>query len=131
MESTPQIESINSRRWNRVFNALSVEPRRRLVASLLEHSSEDAVALPNGATPVSSVGVEELEVSLAHVHLPMLAESGYVRWEADPFQASRGPRFEEVAAVLEVLGSDTQTLPDTLAAGCWNGDQRRSEPSRN
>ncbi len=130
MEEALQSELMTSR-WNRVFNALSVEPRRRLVASLLEHSSDEAVALPDGATPVSSGGVEELEISLPHRHLPVLADSGYVRWEAEPFQASRGPRFEEVAAVLKLLSTNSQTLPDSLAVGCWDDDRRRSEPNRN
>lgn len=47
----------------------------------------------------------------------MLADAGYVQWDTTPFRVSRGPRFEEIGAVLQVLLTSTEQLPDTLSNG--------------
>ncbi len=70
---------------------------------------------------------DTLRVRLRHVHLPMLAEMGFVTWEADPWRASRGPRFDEVGAVFEALQSDAIEIPDSLVVGCRRLEAERQE----
>lgn len=106
-------------RWNRVFEVLSARPRRRVVASLVNVPKERRVPLPDALQPASlTVDRETLHVELRHCHLPMLADAGYVRWDADRLTVQRGPEFREVAAVWETLTSSTDQFPPDLVDGC-------------
>ncbi|WP_290818775.1 hypothetical protein [Halovivax sp.] len=113
-------------RWDRVFRAVSSEPRRQLVVSLLDAPAGESVALPEGA--ISATVPDEprdLRRSLRHRHLPLLADAGFVEWSADPFVASRGPRFDEVAVVFERLHAGAGELPDSLVIGCRRLERER------
>lgn len=55
----------------------------------------------------------------------MLADMGFVEWETEPFVASRGPQFEQVAVVFEALQSSATDLPDELVVGCQRLEQER------
>lgn len=106
-------------RWDEVFRAVSAGPRRRLLVALTEAGPADAVALPEAATnPALDTDPESLRIELYHRHLPMLADRGFVRWEFDPLVATRGPRFDEVAAVFEALTAHASELPADLVVGC-------------
>ncbi|WP_440771654.1 hypothetical protein [Natronorubrum sp. DTA28] len=106
-------------RWNLAFRALSAEPRRQLIVSLLDCSTDEPVALPESAiNPTVPANPEKLTSDLHHNHLPTLADSGFIEWEASPFVAYRGPRFEEVAVVFEALYSSAIDIPDPLVEGC-------------
>lgn len=114
------------RRWNRAFTALAAEPRRQLVDALMAVPDDEAVPLPEAAVnPRLSVDHDHLQVQLRHTHLPMLESEDYVRWERTPFRASRGSRFEEVAAVFDSLYANASGLPEQLVDGCRPLERRR------
>lgn len=114
------------RRWDRVFDALSAEPRRQVILSLMEAEVGEAVSLPEGAVnPNVSVDEERLRHDLYHRHLPALSDAGFVDWETEPMRAYRGPDFAEAAAVFESLQVNADGLPDSLVYGC-----RRLEDER-
>lgn len=93
-------------RWDRCFRVMSAEPRRQVIASLLDTPPTESVSLPESAiNPNIPVENERLEVALHHNHLPMLSEMGYVEWGTEPFEAERGPRFDEVAVLFKSLYS--------------------------
>lgn len=77
--------------------------------------------------PNIPVDLEMLEQELCHYHLPLLAERSFVEWEADPFVASRGPRFDEVAVVFETLHAAATDIPDPLVMGCQRLERERQE----
>lgn len=96
--------------WNRIFSALSAEPRRQLLTSLVESSPGQSVPLPEGAvTPNDDVDPAELKVRLYHNDLPMLADAEYIQWTTEPLTASRGPQFHKIECVIESIRS-----PSTL-----------------
>ncbi|QSG02622.1 hypothetical protein [Natranaeroarchaeum sulfidigenes] len=104
-------------KWNDVFSVLDAEPRRQIVTSLLD--ADGSVPLPESAVnPNASPDPKELRLELYHKHLPVLAEHGFIEWEADPFVAERGPRFGEVAIVFEALYTHVESIPDSLVIGC-------------
>jgi hypothetical protein len=65
-----------------------------------------------------SLNSDVLRTELIHVHLPVLEENGFITWGTDPFVASRGPRFNEVAVVFDALHSAAIDMPDSLVIGC-------------
>ena len=114
-------------RWNNVFEALTAEPRRQLIAALVDAPADQPVVLPEAAaSPTVHSDLDFLQVDLRHTHLPLLDDAGFVRYESEPFRAYRGPRFEEVATVIETLHDAAADLPDSLVNGC----QRLEEEHR-
>ncbi|MHC3436653.1 hypothetical protein ACYJ1Y_00810 [Natrialbaceae archaeon A-gly3] len=115
-------------RWNQVFEALTAEPRRQLIVSLLDAPDDESVSLPEAAaSPTVPPEPDPLRIQLRHRHLPMLEDAGFVRWDEEPFQASRGPRFEEAAVVFETLHDNAAAIPDQLVRGCRRLEDERHE----
>lgn len=113
-------------RWDRVFEAVSAEPRRQLLVSLMDAGATDAVPLPESAiNPNVPADPERLRVRLYHEHLPMLAEREFVEWETEPLRAFRGARFDEVAVVFDALHSRATDIPDSLVIGCQRLEAER------
>lgn len=106
-------------RWERVFAALTAEPRRNLIVALVDAGTGQPVDLPEAAmSPALTSDRRVVHYHLHHRHLPMLAESGFVEWEAEPFRAWRGPNFEDVAIVVRSLYESVGEIPDRLVFGC-------------
>lgn len=117
-----------SRSWNTVFRALAKEPRRQLIVSLLDAEPDNSVPLPESAMmPNVPPDPQTLTLELQHHHLPMLSEEGFITWETEPLLASRGPQFEELAVVFDVLHEKADRLPDTLVTGCRRLEEEREE----
>jgi hypothetical protein len=113
-------------RWDEVFRAVSAEPRRQLIVSLLDADPTGSVPLPESAiNPNIPVDLEGLRADLHHTHLPKLADMEFVEWETDPLRARRGPRFNEVAVVFEALHSAATEIPDSLVIGCQRLEEER------
>jgi hypothetical protein len=110
---------MNTQRWDQLYDALSAQPRRMLVFSLLKEPAEAWLPLPDAAR-ASEQGpdAERLRIQLRHHHLPMLADAGYVRWESDPFRVRRGPHFDEPALVVSRMIGASEEYPDRLRDEC-------------
>lgn len=105
--------------WDKVFNALSAEPRRQLIGRLRDVSETNWVALPEGAqSPVVPKDDRALRLELVHHHLPLLADDRFVVWEDDPLRARQGPAFAEIGAVVTAVIEMAPTLPTRLVDGC-------------
>lgn len=105
--------------WDAVFRALSANPRRQLLVSLLDAPPDRSVPLPESAVmPNVPLDPETLRAELYHVHLPMLEEMGFVIAESEPMVAARGPQFGQVAPVIDALHSEATSLPESLVLGC-------------
>lgn len=111
-------ETRANEKWDRVFRALSAEPRRQIVQSLLAAPADRALSLPEAAVPSTAVYCpEDLRRELCHSHLPLLADMGFVEWSGEPLEVSRGPQFDEVAVVFEVVESNATEFPESLQSG--------------
>ncbi|WP_049987620.1 DUF7344 domain-containing protein [Halobellus rufus] len=117
-------------RWDRIFRCLAAEPRRQVIWSLLDTAPGEPVALPEATIdPKSQEDLDSLRVELCHLHLPLMAEMGFVEWETDPLTATHGPRFEEVRALFEAALANVEELPDQLVEGCHRLETERQPPS--
>ncbi|MGQ4555149.1 hypothetical protein [Halobellus sp. GM3] len=124
MTKTPfESETRGVERWDDVFSALANGVRRQLIIALLDAGPSGSVALPECASGEEEpTDPERLRVELCHRHLPMLAKHGYVEWGTDPFIASWGPRFDELAKVVERLFGTAREMPDSLSNGSRHSD---------
>lgn len=115
-------------RWDRVLRALLAEPRRQVVASLIDVPDERRLPLPDAADSGNlSISPQELSIQLRHHHLPVLANAGYVQWADDPFCVQRGRNFEEVEAVVSIIFASTDLLPQELIDGCQTLEAKAHE----
>lgn len=55
-----------------------------------------------------------MRTALYHVHLPTLAEAGYIAWDADTQTIRRGPNVDEITPLLRSMADHEDELP----AGC-------------
>lgn len=89
--------------------ALERVERRRCLLALLD-TDEQSV---DPAWNEGSTGDPLL--ALRHVHLPKLAEMGLIEWDPDPGLVRRGPRYDRVRPLLELLREHEGDLPVRLA----------------
>lgn len=101
-----------------VFDALASSHRRQLLVELL--SSPQDVPKPSGmsreiaeadenllqrhlASSQTIAEADEDSISIHHIHLPKLAEYGFIEWDRDNDLVIQGPRFDEISPHLRLL----------------------------
>ncbi|MFC3960303.1 DUF7344 domain-containing protein [Halovivax cerinus] len=65
----------------------------------------------NDPDVVDDASLAEIRTALYHMHLPKLAEAGYIAWDADTHTIRRGPNFDENAPLLRVMADHEDELP--------------------
>lgn len=99
-----------------MFAALADRYRRRLLFTLLDHDPGASVAVPE-AIHYGEVDPDMLFTSMYHVHLPKLADMGFVEWDRTAHTVIRGPRFSTIQSFLQLLVNNRDVLPADCA-GC-------------
>ncbi|MFC7203678.1 ArsR family transcriptional regulator [Haloferax namakaokahaiae] len=96
-----------------LLDVLSNRFRRRLLVALLEHNpqSDRDTHIPNDG-PHDENEVDVLTLQVVHVHLPKLDAAGFVEWNRRANSISKGPRFEEIRPLLELMRDHADELPD-------------------
>lgn len=102
----------NSIGFDNVLMALSDSYRRELLVALLDHNPQadddrDPLDLLAGADDP-----DVLEAELHHNHLPALEDGGYITWNRETGHISKGPRWDEIAPLLELLDDHRDELPE-------------------
>jgi hypothetical protein len=49
---------------------------------------------------------------MRHTHLPKLEESGFIEWDQERNIVRKGPQFEEIQPLLELMENHADELPD-------------------
>lgn len=107
-----------SGRTDRVFEALTAPPRRRVLLALLEGSprSDDGIdPLNPGPADPSRGAVDADRIALVHKHLPKLDDLGYVDWYQTTGEIHRGENWDEIAPILRLLQDYRGDVPEELA----------------
>jgi len=104
-------EWIESGSLDRMFAVLSHPYRRRILLLVSEHNprAEDEFAVDDLSTEDDDI--ELLTTELYHVHLPRLAEAGYIDWDREAATIRRGPKFDEIAPLLRLMYTHQDELP--------------------
>lgn len=97
--------------FDAALDALGHLQRRELLFALLElgRRGDATITLANSA---DGTDTEEGRVATDDTHLPKLVEYGYVRWDRDAREVERGPDFEEIEPLLELLSDHRDELQD-------------------
>jgi hypothetical protein len=93
------------------LDALADVQRRNLLLSLLDHNPQDDTPVVVGASESDVEALESL-TTMRHVHLPKLVEYGFVKWDEEHNEVSKGPAFDEIRPLLELLDDHADELPD-------------------
>jgi len=97
---------LSSDGMDRVMDILANRHRRLMVLSLKRGGVETETDLM-----FRSSGREEAEMALRHTHLPKLEEAGYVEWNRETGEVSKGSRFDEIEPILELIENHSDELP--------------------
>ena len=93
------------------FAALSNVHRRRLFIALLAHDQQREPVIVPDDVHEGDIPLESLQVELFHTHLFRLEEAGFIRWNPATHEVTRGPKFDEIRPLLEVLRDHAEALP--------------------
>jgi hypothetical protein len=100
------------RAFDTVLDSLANSYRRQLLVALLSHSSQ----ADDNCDPLNIVTTEAepdvLLVELVHRHLPKLADRGYIAWDRTTNEISKGPNWNEIAPLLELIHEHQDSLPE-------------------
>lgn len=94
------------------FKALSHPTRRRILLTLDEHNPRDEEEFESTAFRTADQELAPLTQPLYHKHLPHLADAGFIEWDRDTNTITRGPRFEDIEPLLELIRTHQDELPD-------------------
>ncbi|WP_082230101.1 DUF7344 domain-containing protein [Halorubrum lipolyticum] len=94
---TVEERAVSSEAIDSMMDALKNRTRRAILTTLLDTTETSIAALERRFTP------EEDRIALYHVHLPKLADAGYVRWDTRTDTITEGPKFAEAEPLVRLL----------------------------
>ncbi|MFB6207535.1 MAG: ArsR family transcriptional regulator [Haloglomus sp.] len=94
-----------------MFEALSHPRRRRILTVLVEaNPGDNDEFVPDDFTPTDGE-LDGFVISLHHNHLPRLHDAGFIEWEPRTETVRRGPRFDEIVPLVELMSNHENELP--------------------
>jgi hypothetical protein len=95
------------------LDVLANKYRRRVLVALLEHNpqDDDDRQIPDDVH-LESEDLDQLLIRMRHTHLPKLEESGFIEWDQERNIVRKGPQFEEIQPLLELMENHADELPD-------------------
>lgn len=91
----------------------------RVLEGLADRQRRVILAMLHRGEPVSESGLhvreassaERVASSLRQVHLPKLADAGFIEWDRETGDVEKGPRYDEIEPVLELMQNHADELP--------------------
>lgn len=93
------------------LDALADVQRRKLLMGLLNHNPQDDESVKIADSETDAAALERM-IEMKHVHLPKLENYGFIEWDRDRNEVSKGPAFEEIRPLLELLADHDDDLPE-------------------
>lgn len=91
------------------FKALANDHRRQILIALLDHNPQDDRARIRAERDSESGDPDRLQTAMYHTHLPMLEDYGFIDWNEETNEISKGQRFEEVRPLLEFVADRNES----------------------
>lgn len=105
---------------SQAFEALGNSYRRQLLLALFDANPQDdddldPLDLLADGEPTDDLAATRVE--LKHVHLPKLVDMGFIEWDRQSGELSKGPNWEEIAPLLRLVHEHRDELPDEWLSG--------------
>jgi hypothetical protein len=98
--------------FDAILDALSQIQRRTLLVALLEPTPPTVAPGVAGETERTTF---KQSAAMNHVHLPKLANYGFIEWDRENDEVSKGASFDEIRPLLELLDNHRdELLSDSL-----------------
>ncbi len=94
-----------------MIDILAAVQRRKLLVALLDHNPQDDSPVVIAGSESDAEAMDRL-VKMRHVHLPKLVDCELIEWDEDSHEVSKGPKFDEIKPLLELLANHENELPD-------------------
>ncbi|XVH33292.1 DUF7344 domain-containing protein (plasmid) [Haloferacaceae archaeon DSL9] len=96
-----------------MLDVLANRYRRRVLVALLEHNPQDDhdPQIPDDVT-LETEDLDSLMIRMRHTHLPKLEEAGFIEWDQETNTVRKGPQFEEIRPLLELMENHADELPE-------------------
>lgn len=108
--TAPETPARTELRFDDALELFADPHRRRLPMTLLAHTPDDEIAIPEGLT----TDAEELDILLVRmppVDLPKLESLGVIEWNRERYVVRQGHTFDELQPLLELIASHQDDLP--------------------
>jgi hypothetical protein len=92
-----------------MLNVLSDVQRRKLLIALLEHNPQDDRPAVIAAVDTER-DIAERQLNMQHIHLPKLADYGFIEWDRASHEVMKGRNFDEIRPLLELLAAHENEL---------------------
>lgn len=93
------------------LDALAHNQRRTFLFALLDHSPQDDFPVKLATFDDEGETLEHL-TEMHHVHLPKLADYGFIDWNPQTHEVAKGPKLDEIKPLLELLADNEDELPE-------------------
>ncbi|WP_266082462.1 DUF7344 domain-containing protein [Haladaptatus caseinilyticus] len=96
------------------LSALNHPYRRRLLLAVQDENPYDYATLTEADIVPDGGETDEpdaVTTQLHHLHLPKLADHGYIEWQPDTETIRQGSNFEKIAPLLTLLSDHADELP--------------------
>ncbi|WP_436347420.1 hypothetical protein [Natronorubrum sp. FCH18a] len=97
--------------YDNLFNALANPERRRILFDLAKQPESVNIDSP----PDALADGGDAAIERHHVHLPALAEHGFIDWYPSANAIEAGPRFDEIRPILTVLADHRESFSVPLS----------------
>lgn len=104
----------------RSFEALSNSYRRQLLLALFDanpQDDDDLDPLDLLAEGESTDDLAATRLELTHSQLPKLADMGFIEWDRELGELSKGPNWDEIAPHLRLMHEHRDELPAEWLSG--------------
>ena len=85
--------------------------RRRLLLRLAGTPPDDSPRIDFSGLKRDADDLDPL-VTMRHLHLPILEDRGFIRWDREDHWITKGPRFDELEPLLELFREIEHEHPD-------------------
>ena len=96
---------------NESFKALSHPRRRKMLTQLYDHNPREEDEFSKESLIGDGESADRVLLEIHHRHLPSLEEAGFITWDQEEDAIRRGPNFDEIAPLIELMNEHRDELP--------------------